>query len=123
MISLTDSEIAPSQEQPTIAEAANLTRIQCETHLPNFSYSAVLQVYRQLIDAPLHAVGGESWYETHKEADTTPIHYTNLTARQVEIYLERLLDKLTELDSIRKFTTSEELHPHCCTLSGCQEQG
>lgn len=121
-IALTDSEIAPIQEQPTIADAASSrSRIQFETHLPNFSYSAVLQVYRQSVDAPLHAVGGEIWCGTQKQADIAPIHCTNLTPRQVEIYLERLLKKLTEVYSIRKFICKEELHPQCCPLPGCRE--
>ncbi len=120
-IALTDSEIALIQEQQ-IADLGNRSRIQFETDLPNFSYSAVLQVYRQSVDAPLHAVGGEIWYGTQKAADIAPIHCTKLTARQVEIYLERLLKKLTSVYGIRKFASKEELHPQCCPLSGCQEQ-
>lgn len=50
-----------------------------------------------------------------------PHHCIKLTPRQVEIYLERLLKKLTEVYSIRKFTSKEELHPQCCPLPGCQE--
>ncbi|MBW4638196.1 MAG: hypothetical protein KME05_08170 [Gloeocapsa sp. UFS-A4-WI-NPMV-4B04] len=119
-ISLTDLEIAPIQEPPINSEGRS--RIQFETNLPNFNYSAVLQVYRRSVDAPLHAVGGEIWYGTQKTADIAPIHCTKLTARQVEIYLERLLYKLTEVYGIRKFTTKEELHPQCCPLSGCQER-
>lgn len=119
-ITLTDSEIAPGQEQRTNTESRSC--IQFETDLPNFNYSAVLQVYRQSVDAPLHAVGGEIWYGSQKAADITPIHCTKLTARQVEIYLERLLQKLNEVYGIRKFASKEELHPQCCPLSGCQER-
>lgn len=119
-LALTDSEIAPIQEQH-IADLGSRSRIQFETHLPNFSYSAVLQVYRQSVDAPIHAVGGEIWYGTQKEADIALVHCTNLTPRQVEIYLERLLYKLTEVYNIRKFTCKEELHPQCCPLPECQE--
>jgi hypothetical protein len=119
-ISLTDSEIAPIQEQSTNTESRS--RIQFQTDLPNLNYSAVLQVYRQSVDAPLHAIGGEIWYGTQKAADIAPIHCTKLTARQVEIYLERLLNKLNEVYGIRKFASKEELHPQCCPLSGCQEQ-
>lgn len=120
-LSLTDSEIATAKQQPKL-DAQSRSRIQFETDLPNFNYSAVLQVYRLSVDAPLHAVGGEIWYGTQKTADIAPIHCTKLTARQVEIYLERLLYKLTEVYGIRKFTTKEELHPQCCPLSGCQER-
>lgn len=119
-IALTDSEISPIQEHP-IADAGSHSRIQFETQLLNFNYSAVLQVYRQSVDAPLHAIGGEIWSGAQKEADITPIHCTKLTGRQVEIYLERLLKKLTEVYGIRKFVSKEELHPQCCPLSGCKE--
>jgi hypothetical protein len=115
-----DSEIAQVQEQ-SAQSAQSFSQIQYETQLPDLSYSAVLQVYRQSVDAPLHAVGGEIWYGTQKQADIAPVHCTNLTPRQVEIYLERLLKKLTEVYGLRKFTSSEELHPQCCPLPGCQE--
>lgn len=118
-ITLGDSE--PALTQQPVVNAGSPNQIQFETQLPNFSYSAVLQVYRRSVDASLHAVGGEIWRGTVKEADIAPVHCTNLTARQVEIYLERLLKKLHQVYSIRKFSSKEELHPQCCPLFGCKE--
>jgi hypothetical protein len=94
-------------------------QIQFETQLPDVGFAAVLQVYRQSVDASLHAVGGEIWRGRDKVAVISPIHCQKLTPRQVEVYLERLLSKLTEVYGIRKFISKEELHPQCCPLSGC----
>lgn len=118
-VTLTDS--APTKVQEPINASPGIPKqLQFETELPVVVYSAVLQVYRQSVDAPLHAVGGEIWLGTQKEADITPIHCMKLTPRQVEIYLERLLKKLTEVYGIRKFASIEELHPECCPLPGCR---
>ena len=116
-----DSVSALVQERPAV-RVGDCGQIVFETQLPDFGYSAVLEVYRQSVDAPLHAVGGEIWRGTLKEADITPIHCTSLTARQVEIYLERLLKKLQEAYGIRKFASKEQLHPQCCPLLGCKEK-
>ena len=102
--------------------ASSPKQIQFETQLPNVTYTAVLQVYRQSVDAPIHAVGGEIWRLTQKEADIAPVHCMKMTPRQVEIYLERLLKKLQQVYGIRKFASLEELNPRCCPLPGCLER-
>ena len=118
-VTLSDSVAVPVQ---TVLDASPSVskQIQFETELPVVVYTAVLQVYRSAVDAPLHAVGGEIWHFTEKEADITPIHCLKLTPRQVEIYLERLLKKLSEVYGIRKFASIEELHPHNCPLLECR---
>jgi hypothetical protein len=70
---LTDS--APTEVQEPINASPGIPKqLQFETELPVVVYSAVLQVYRQSVDAPVHAVGGEIWRGVQKEADITPIH-------------------------------------------------
>jgi len=115
-IPLGESEITPHQGQATVS-AVIPQQLQFDAQLSDVVYSAVLQVYRQSVDAPLHAVGGEIWLGLHKLADITPIHCLKLTPRQVEVYLERLLKKLHEVYGIRKFASKEELHPTLCRLS------
>jgi len=63
----------------------------------------VLQVYRASVDAPVHAVGGQIWREMRKKRISS-IHCIKLTPKQVEIYLERLLKKLSK-PGIRKLLT------------------
>ena len=106
---MSDSVAAPTQ---TVLDAAPSVaqQLQFVTELPVVVHTAVLQVYRSAVDAPLHAVGGEIWRGPEKQADITPIHCMNLTPRQVEIYLERLLKKLSELYGIRKFSSIERFN-------------
>lgn len=118
-IPLSESEIT-SQQVPATVSVTVPQQLQFDAQLSNVVYSAVLQVYRQSVDAPLHAVGGEIWQGTHKLADITPIHCLKLTPRQVEVYLERLLKKLQEVYGIRKFASKEELHPQLCPLLECR---
>lgn len=90
---MSDSVAAPVQ---TVVDAAPSVsqQLQFITELPVVVHTAVLQVYRSAVDAPLHAVGGEIWRGTEKQADITPIHCLKLTPKQVEIYLERLLKRM-----------------------------
>jgi hypothetical protein len=99
-----------------IREHPGIKQIQFETQLPDVGYSAVLQVYRRAVDAPLVAISGEVWRGRIKEADIAPISCATLTPRQVEVYVERLLQKLTELYGVRKFAALEELAPQACSL-------
>jgi hypothetical protein len=105
-------------DQPVSAEtlnqvqtASDLVTLSFQTHLPTSGFTAVLQVYRRAVDAPLVAVGGEVWQGGQKVAEVVPIGAAHLTPRQVEIYVERLLKKLTELYGIRRFAALEERPP------------
>jgi len=121
VVALDEKETDSVVEQQAI-DANNSKQIHFQTQLPNVTKTAVLQVYRQAVDAPIHAVGGEIWRLTEKEASIAPVHCMKMTPRQVEIYLERLLKKLQEVYGIRKFATLEELNPRCCPLNGCLER-
>lgn len=115
-VSLNDEPLAePLLEE--LRQSQAVKQIEFTTALPETGYAAVLQVYRRAVDAPLYAVGGEVWQGTRKEAEITPVHCARLTPRQVEIYVERLLKKLTELYGIRKFAALEELSPELCKIT------
>jgi hypothetical protein len=94
-----------------VQNAPDLVTLSFQTDLPDTGFAAVLQVYRQAVDAPLVAVGGEVWQGGQKVAEIVPIGCARLTPRQVEIYVERLLKKLTELYGIRRFAALEERPP------------
>ena len=66
-----------------IREHPGIKQIQFDTQLPDVGYSAVLQVYRRAVDAPLVAISGEVWRGGQKEADIAPISCATLTPRQV----------------------------------------
>jgi len=83
VVRLSDSDTALSWK---VANPAGVPKLlQFDTQLPVVTFTAVLQVYRASVDAPVHAVGGQIC-EGMKEADTS-IHCIKLTPRQVEIYL------------------------------------
>lgn len=113
--SLTEETIAQIRSHPGVKQ------LRFETELPDGGYAAVLQVYRRAVDAPLVAIAGEVWRGRVKEADIAPIACATLTPRQVEIYVERLLNKLGELYGIRKFAVLEELAPEACPLRDAAE--
>jgi hypothetical protein len=94
-----------------VQHAPDLVTLSFHTDLPETGFAAVLQVYRRAVDAPLVAVGGEVWQAGKKVAEIVPIGCALLTPRQVEIYVERLLKKLTELYGIRRFAALEERPP------------
>ena len=122
VVTLSDSDTALELEK--VANPTGVPKLLAfDTQLPVITFTAVLQVYRASVDAPLHAVGGQIWRGDEKEADIISIHCIKLTPRQVEIYLERLLKKLNEAYGIRKFASIEELHPQCCSLPGCRGNG
>jgi len=53
--------------------------------------AAVLHLYRERVDAPLHAIGAEPWLGQEKVAAIEPVHCLGLTSRQVTAYLQEVL--------------------------------
>lgn len=79
IVTFTDSP--PSEVQEPINTSLGIPKqIQFETELPVVVFSGVLQVYRQSVSAPVHAVGDEIWLGTEKEADITLIHFIDKAA-------------------------------------------
>jgi hypothetical protein len=53
--------------------------------------AAVLYLYRQRVDAPIHAIGAELWVGQKKKAAIAPVHCFGLTAGQIAAYLQQVL--------------------------------
>ena len=71
-VQLTDQSLS-GEAIAEIRDHPGIKQIQFDTELPDAGYSAVLQVYRRAVDAPLVAIAGEVWRGRTKEADIAPI--------------------------------------------------
>lgn len=85
--------------------------------------AAVLYLYRQRVDAPIHAVGAELWLGQEKKAAIAPVHCFGLTAGQIATYLQQVLQvfsqKYGEGKRLDKFATHVELDPQTCLIRPC----
>jgi len=83
--------------------------------------AAVLYLYRERVDAPLHAIGAELWMGQEKVAAIEPVHCLGLTSRQVAGYLQEVLQVFShKYDvAIAKFSAQVELNPSRCPITPC----
>jgi len=83
--------------------------------------AAVLYLYRERVDAPLHAIGAELWLGQEKVAAIEPVHCLGLTSRQVAAYLQEVLQVFSHKYevSISKFAAQVELDPSRCPILPC----
>ena len=83
--------------------------------------AAVLHLYRERVDAPLHAIGAELWLGQEKLAAIEPVHCLGLTSRQITAYLQEVLQVFSHKYevSIAKFSAQVELNPKRCPISPC----
>lgn len=85
--------------------------------------AAVLYLYRQRVDAPIHAVGAELWLGQEKKAAIVPVHCFGLTAVQIATYLQQVLQvfsqKYGNSKRLSKFASQIELDPQTCLIRPC----
>lgn len=85
--------------------------------------AAVLHLYRQRVDTPIHAVGAELWIGQVKLAAIEPVHCLGLTAGQITAYLQQVLGVFSEKygngKQLDKFAAQVELNPQTCPISPC----
>ncbi len=94
---------------------------QTEVLLPAAAPAAVLHLYRERVDAPLHAIGAELWMGQEKKAAIEPVHCLGLTSKQVAAYLQEILQVFSQKYEvgISKFSAQVELDPSKCPISPC----
>lgn len=85
--------------------------------------AAVLHLYRQRVDAPIHAVSAELWVGQQKKAALAPVHCLGLTAGQIAAYLQQVLQvfsqKYGDGRRLDKFAAQVELDPQTCPILPC----
>jgi hypothetical protein len=89
-----------------------------KTGLPSITY-AVLVVYRETGDSPVHGIAAEVWLDQEKIAQVAPIHCCQMVPSQVHIYVQKLLGLLEENYGVKKFASLVRLDPYLCPITDC----
>jgi hypothetical protein len=85
--------------------------------------SAVLVLYRQKADSPVHAVGAEVWQGDSKVAGIAPVHCMGMRGDQLGEYIREMLQLLNEQFGIQRFEdVVKELPVNRCPISPCPFQ-
>ncbi|XHX78523.1 MAG: hypothetical protein RBJ76_00865 [Stenomitos frigidus ULC029] len=89
--------------------------------LPPTAPAAILHLYRDRVDAPLHAVGAELWVGQKRQQTIAAMHCLGLTPGQIATHLQAVLQRLgEECDRpLDKFAAQVELHPSQCPIDPC----
>jgi hypothetical protein len=86
--------------------------------LPSITY-AILVVYREPGDSPVHGIGAEVWKDQQKIAQVAPIHCCQMVPTQVHLYIQKLLELLGQHYEIKKFASLVRLDPYLCPIEDC----
>ncbi len=97
-----------------IAESKPLT----VESLPTITY-AILILYRELGDSPVHGIGVDVWQDQEKIAQVAPIHCFQMVPSQVHGYVQKLLELLGKHYGIKKFASLVRLDPSLCPIEDC----
>jgi hypothetical protein len=82
--------------------------------------AAILVLYRQSPNTPVHAVGAEIWKGTQKIAEVKPVHCMGMRADKVTDYIKQLLLSLNSQFGVTKFEdVVKEIPVHHCPLQPC----
>ncbi|HIK56395.1 MAG TPA: hypothetical protein IGS37_14695 [Synechococcales cyanobacterium M55_K2018_004] len=83
-------------------------------------YAAVLVLYRQHKDAPVHAIGAEIWQGKVKVLNIQPIHCMGMRGNEVTAYIQTMLAELHQHFKVSRFEdVIKELPVHDCPLVPC----
>jgi hypothetical protein len=86
--------------------------------LPSITY-AVLVVYRESGDSPVHGIAAEVWQDQEKIAQVAAIHCCQMVPSQVHLYIQKLLELLGQNYGIKKFASMVRLDPYLCPIADC----
>jgi hypothetical protein len=83
--------------------------------------AAILHLYRERVDDPLHAVGAELWLGQNKVAEIEPVHTMGLLSAQVKASLKEVLVafSLQAGSSVTQFEVQTERSPQACPIRPC----
>jgi hypothetical protein len=83
-------------------------------------YAAVLVLYRDRKDAPVHAVAAQIWQGSQQVAEVPPVHCIGLNAKQVHDFLQGILATLKQKYEINRFEEGIlELKSARCPIMSC----
>ncbi|MGJ3250815.1 MAG: hypothetical protein ACFE0J_06755 [Elainellaceae cyanobacterium] len=83
-------------------------------------YAAVLVLYRNHPDAPVHAVAAEIWQGSQQVGEMKAVHCMGMRGDQVAAYLQSLLQHLREHYGVGRFEdVVKEVPVTQCPIEGC----
>lgn len=86
--------------------------------------AAVLVLYRQGKDTPVHAIAAEVWRGNQHLASVTAVHCMGMRGDKVTTYLKELLASLQTQFGVSKFEDIlKELPVHQCPIADCPLKG
>lgn len=77
--------------------------LEVEPPVPKAAIAAVLVLYRQHKNAPVHAAAAEVWQGSQLIAAVKPVHCMGMRGNQVSEYLQEILDLLTQQYGVTRF--------------------
>ncbi len=94
--------------------------IEVEPPLPPMTPAAILVLYRQTPNTPVHAVGAEVWQGAQKIAEVKPVHCMGMRADKVTDYIKQLLASLNQQFEVIKFEdVVKEIPVQHCPITPC----
>jgi hypothetical protein len=82
--------------------------------------AAILVLYRQSSNSPVHAVAAEVWRENQKIAEVKPVHCMGMRADKVADYIKQLLTSLNQQFAVMKFEdVVKEIPVQQCPITPC----
>ncbi|MBD1909860.1 MULTISPECIES: hypothetical protein [unclassified Leptolyngbya] len=87
---------------------------------PTTHYAAVLVLYRNRKDSPVHAIAAEIWQGDTKIHTIKAVHCLGMRGNEVADYIEQLLTQLHERFKVSRFESEpKELPVADCPLTPC----
>ncbi|MEX0272287.1 hypothetical protein AB3R30_24530 [Leptolyngbyaceae cyanobacterium UHCC 1019] len=77
--------------------------VEVNPPLPPTAPAAILVLYRQSPNTPVHAVAAEVWKGSQKIAEVKPVHCMGMRADKVAEYIKQLLTSLNQQFAVTKF--------------------
>lgn len=94
--------------------------IEVEQPLPPMTPAAILVLYRQSSNTPVHAVAAEVWKGSQKIAEVKPVHCMGMRADKVADYIKQLLTSLNQQFAVTKFEdVVKEVSVQHCPIIPC----
>ncbi|WP_110988992.1 hypothetical protein [Acaryochloris thomasi] len=84
--------------------------------------AAILHLYRERKDAPLHAIAAELWVGGKQVAKVEPVHCLGWTGSQAKQYSKNILQSFSaQLEDclLERFESQVELNPSQCPIRPC----
>ena len=95
-------------------------KVEIEPPVPQLAIAAVLVLYRQHKNSPVHAVAAEIWQGSNLIASVKPIHCMGMRGDRVSEYLQEILALLTQQFGVARFEDIvKEVPVQKCPIRPC----